>query len=209
MAPKKQKVLFTRELGDFVVLTPRDWEAIEKEYGHKIPFGIRVRLDLVTIWFTMFEPAARNAPRKRVIVPKIRRLRNAAHDLNSDLVDRSTGRPDPNMDLILDRFFRTPEQLVHFKPVIQFELLAHLSYQIEELCDEIITTVGEPNYTGHEKNQTWNIWITLISLIMRSAELTSTIRKDVDKQKSSSKFVVLVREIQNRLPREIWRPLYR
>jgi hypothetical protein len=207
MAPRKQKVLLSRGIGKWVVLTNDDWSEIEKQYKHKVPDGVRLRIALVTIWYTMLQPATTASPRIKTILPKVKRLQKVARSLAINITDPETGRPESDLRLILDLCFATPQQAVLAAPIVQFELLAHLVHMIDRLCAQIITTVSQPDYSGFENFQVWNLWVALVSLIADSANLPSKIRKDIDKQHINrhSQFVILIREIQSRLPEAVRR----
>ena len=207
MSPRKQKILFSKGIGSWIVLTNSDWSAIEKQYKHKIPIGVRVRITLVTIWFTKLHPAAMASPRIKTILPKVKRLQKAARSLVIDLIDPKTGRPESDLRLISDLCFVTPQQLAATMPFIEFELLAHWVNEIDRLCEQIIKTVSQPDYSGFEKFRVWNFWVAMVSLIVNSANLPSKIRKDIDKQSRPSQFVILISQIQKRLPEAARRKL--
>jgi hypothetical protein len=176
----------------------------EKHYGHKLGEDVRQQIGLATSILSINYASYKVAPRIRPTLKKIHNLQKAIDSLLPDFLEKGEA-PDSDMEAILNLFSRSPEQFTLIFPAVQFEIMAHALYSLKSLCNRIENDVRDPDYVGCEENHIWNTWVVLLTLILRSANLPTEVRKDIDKQKTTSEFVSLVREMQLRMPRAMCR----
>jgi hypothetical protein len=206
MAPRKQRIGHRKSYGEPFTFAEADWSHFENHYGHKLNEDVRSLISLATIIFSLRSSPDRDVPRLRPTLTKLRNLQEAVDSLLPDLIQ--DGEP-PKSDLreILDFVSRSKAQVSLFFPIFQFDILAHQLYSLKVICARIEKELCDPDYNLGEKNQQWNVWIVMLTLTLQSSNLPTEVRKDIDKQRAPSEFVHLVREIQNRIPQTLRRPL--
>jgi hypothetical protein len=203
----EETIVHLKSRGEPFVFADTDWGLFETRYGHKLTKEVRQLISLTTLIFSFRAPGA---PDEMVHVrPMLTKIRKLQLSIDSILHDLSTSGtpPETSLEFLYDFVFRSKQQIDIFFPILKFDILGHKLYDLKHLCKLIDTELNDPDCLSSEMTQQWNVWIVMLTLVLRWARLPTKVRKDVDKQKTESPFVQLVRELQIRMPRSLRRQL--
>ena len=181
-------------LGHFVVFGEDDWKAMESENvcGHELPQKARKLLSLATLYLTLMLPLEKSAPRldektakKPNVVQQLKELMTRAEKLRAQLFSShywvEEYRPD-GPPITLNSRLQTElaaicdvdeDGVVNDFSILRFSLGATIGS-----CDNILRKSRSDNF-GYIDGQTWNIWIALVTPILKSHDLPFRTRKDV------------------------------
>ena len=211
MSKKFRKLPQGPKLGHFVVFGEDDWTAMESKnvYGHSLPRNVRELVSLSTLYLTLALPLEKSAARlsdeienKSSVEQKLARLKKHAEELRVELFSPHhwTSEYQPDRPLALGTRLALELDEIGGSEADDFDLLRVSLGATIASCDRVLEKVkGYSNRDG----QTWDIWIVLLTLIMKSNQLPYGTRKDAyqirkDEEKfSPPPFVRLIQHLQN------------
>jgi hypothetical protein len=150
------------------------WKQIERAYDHALPDNVRQAIVAPTINYLRFEPFERAAQPVSLERRSLETVQRAAETLYKELVTAPA-------------ITRTAYEVVQRLP----SLVGEYASQLARLDDA--------NLPCHREGACWEDWVLAL---MRIAEQSAGVRTDTDKNWRQSPFVVLVYELQQRLPPE-------
>ncbi len=192
-----------------IVITDRDWERIESNYGHPIPRDLRDKIQQST---QAFASSAICEVRAADVVD----ARKATKTLLSSgkAFQRAITEPT-EMDgrfyaFHLVRNYIRDDRLGDYFALHSQDPVKALSgvlTSFEVACEKALAELSDPNRAEIMVGEAWEEWIHQLTAILDESGLPTAARKDSDKQKGStpSSFVAFVRELQECVPTACWR----
>jgi hypothetical protein len=178
---------------------------VEAEFGHKLLPSAWRQVEASTSLFTFALPGIKSAMPLQDISKNLRKLASAARSLRQKI----SGEPCPDAtNLTLKDIHQN--YLQNIQPLYLTGFLLDLldaisaaSTFVDESMKEVRTgklTIPHENFS---EDEWWNIWIGLLTRVMREHGLPYQARKDSDKRKlGPSPFVLFVFELQKQMPVE-------
>jgi hypothetical protein len=200
---KRKKRLPHGQLGKPIVLENTVWRAVADAAKIKLTHPVLARLHLSTIWLGGFGQIERSAPAK-VALTKIKRLEELINDLRRDFPSGSDQESElffSNLPEIQRYFTRSKEQFQQVGLMFLLEMLSHVLMLNQKLLRAILKIGVNPNPV-YAEGEAWDIWIVLLTNILKNAGLPTEVRND---QEKPSRFAVFVREIQDHLPSHLYK----
>jgi hypothetical protein len=159
----------------------------ENVYGHELPQSVRELLSLATLFLTLYLPVEKSAPRlderaakKPNVVQQLKELMTRAQLFSSHYWAeeyRPDGPPmtlDSRLQAELAAICDVDEDsVVNDLSLLRFSLGATVGS-----CDNILKKLRSDEF-GYKDGETWNIWIALVTLILKFHDLPFRTRKDV------------------------------
>jgi hypothetical protein len=201
-------------LGHFVVFGEDNWKAMESKnvYGHSLPRKVRDLVSLATLYPTLVLPLEKSAPRlsddnekKSLVEKELACLKKQAEELRTKLFSAhhwaSEYQPDRDH---LDLGFRLALELDEAggSEADDFDLLRISLGATIESCERVLKKVSLADY-GNRDRQSWDIWVVLLTLIMKSNQLPWNTRKDAYQIRNSEEkflpppFIRLIKYLQD------------
>jgi hypothetical protein len=203
MSKKFSKLPQGPVLGSFLVLGNEDWAEIESETAYKLPQNVRDLLGLATLYLTLMLPQEKSAPRLDAkITEKLTMLQMQAQNLRAELFSphywkenyQPSGSP-----IDLENKLALELQDIRENPNNPFGLLRFSLGATIASCERVLKTVGDLKDGNFRDGLTYDTWIVLTTLVMKSNGLQygagNSRRREETK---SSPFVKLIKELQQR-----------
>ena len=201
---KKPKIGYSSFHGKSIAFSSEQRRKIETEYGQgQLPHDLWQQIEAATSILTAFGSAARGAPQADRISKKLERLGKAARELRQEIFDQAQA-PEEVEPLtpreIYEKYFHVPapEQIPHNL----FPFLEDVLGGLDKLTQSIAQELRSGREVGFSEDYSWSLWIRMLGELMKKHGLPAEARKDVDKQKRQSPFVLFVRELQQHIPPE-------
>jgi hypothetical protein len=201
---KRKRRLPHGQLGKPIVLANEDWREIADAAKIKLTTPILMRLDLSTIFLGALGQLERSAPSKAVL-SKIRKLEKLISAMRHDFPNVSDQASElffSQLAEIQQYATRTEEQFQQIGLMFLLELFSHVLMLNQKLLRAILKYAVVPDSYKYIEGNVWDLWIILLTTILKNAGLPTEVRKD---QENTSKFVIFVREIQARLPSHLYK----
>lgn len=200
---KRKRRLPHGQLGKPIVLEIEDWRAIASAAQIELTPSVLARLTLATTFLATRGHLEKSAPSKAVF-RKIEKLERVITELRSDFPsgsDQNSKQFFAQLPKIQQYATRSPEQFRQVGLMFLLELFSHLLMLNEKLVKMILkyTTHADPLYVV---GSVWDLWIIALTRILEHAGLPTEVRHD---QENPSRFVIFVREIQERLPTDLYK----
>jgi hypothetical protein len=173
---KRRKFFRSPVEGYFMTFGDNNWAEIESEkiYGHTIPKAARDLISLATLYLTFWLPRERSAPRLDGPTKKrMTELLELAMKIRSELFpdylwdNRSNLHKKDNIGL----------QLAETGHEDDFGIFLVCLNGIIELDYYILREIDNGEYGGLREGDTWNTWVTLITLILQANNLPTGVRE--------------------------------
>jgi hypothetical protein len=157
--------------------TNEQWKQIERAYGRTLTDDIRQEIVAATTNFLLFEPFERAAEPVSLERRRLQTVQRAVETLYDAIVTAPATTA-------------TAREIVQRLPSLAGECASHLA------------RVDDPSLPGHCEGACWEDWVLALTRIAKQHSLPAGVRTDTDKNWRQSEFVVLVYELQQRLPPE-------
>jgi hypothetical protein len=207
MARPIPRIDLLKRLGKPIVFSVDGRAAIEAKYGHKLTSEQWEQITDVTSILATFIPGITGATRLRAVLSKLLKLEAAAKSLRSEfneIPDRGNFTPQEIYWAFFARRRHCPQ------PGEEFLFLEEILGAVIKFSEYARQQIEKPDprlpssWLAFSEGEVWNIWVNAVTKIMKQSGLPYQVRKDSDKNKkeSPSPFVTLIKELQNRLPKE-------
>jgi hypothetical protein len=112
--------------------------------------------------------------------------------------NNTTAEAERYADALINQYFHHPA----VPDMDKLHGMAWLASLFVAACDIVLEQLDGPKKRGRRKGDAWQWWVTRLEAILGSHDLPTSVRKDVDKNKTGkpSPFVAFVRELQGSLP---------
>jgi hypothetical protein len=207
MPPRRRRLAFGMPREEHALLTLDDWRAIMQVSGINLRAPELTRVFLSTLFLTTCMPIEQSAPSK-ALLNKIQKLAKLVSSLRVNFPTDDNQDSDLiscELDRIRKYVTQSREQLTLLGH--QF-LLVLFSYQLkvtESLVTAILRASKDPKAPEFVEGTTWDTWINVLTLILKNAGHPVEARNDYSDLEMPSPFVIFVRELQNRLPRHLYK----
>jgi hypothetical protein len=200
---KRKRRLPHGQLGEPITLEIEDWREIAKISKFDLKPSVLVRVILATMALAIHGQAESSAPSKAVFA-KISKLNKIITALRSDFPSGS----DQDSELFFAKFSEIQEYVTSSREQVQqteliflLEFFSHMLWLNQRLIGMLLKYATRPDPLLVEGN-VWDLWIISLTTIFKNAGLPTEVRKD---QESPSRFVIFVREVQERLPGHLYK----
>jgi hypothetical protein len=221
MSRRSPKIPMASAGGDSeIIISDKDWLRIENEkmYGHRLSPDTKNRIIEATKKFVYWEVFERNAPPLSEAHDWIRSAQEAASEFRRVLLNmaparkrrrarcapaalsvnssRRSGESDVSVyaNHLVRKNFNDPR-------LVQGDRLRHLGGVLRSFVDACERALRD-NESGYVEGESWNDWILSLTKILKAEQLPTKASNSYSKSGASSPFVLLVEELQNRLPKE-------
>ena len=186
---KRKRRLPHGQLGKPIVLANEDWRAIADAAKIKLTPPIVMRLDLSTIFLGAHGQAECSAPSKAVLA-KISKLEELISAMRGDFPNGSDQASELFFSQLAEIYqcvTRTEEQFQQIGLMFLLELFSHVLMLNQKLLRAILKYAVAPDSYKYTEGNVWDLWIILLTTILKNAGLPTEVRKD---QENTSKFVI-------------------
>ena len=189
-----------------LTISERDWKRIERVYGCQLSIPFREDVRKVTEEFLDCALLMNAAPPARQAAERIELIKNAAREFENVVLRRPANishEADFYARSLILPYVNLPSQ----RGRDGLQTLALVMLEIRRACnraiadyEKIIAGIGSAGAAN--KGAAWDFWIRSLTELMKREDLPTAARKDTDKQRHQSPFVLFVCELQKCLPDE-------
>jgi hypothetical protein len=180
-----------------LVMSEVDWRRIEVAYASPLSANVRKKIIKTTQQFIDWEWAEREARPIQEAQKEIEAYKKAVANFLQSL-DADTDTSAIVQHMISKNF--NCRALTRGDP---FFFLETVLPELEAACDRALSKLAPtPTIITLKQGDVWKWWIRALVKVLEESSLPTSVRKDSDKSADLSPFVLLVRELQNCLPKE-------
>jgi hypothetical protein len=204
---------------DFALLDKIDWDAACNELGGQIDPKVCDQITLVTGWYLFNSGVNTVVTPLKSMLGKLAKLRTAAEDVRFAFSKeappkvpfspkrkstQSLGRKI--LTKIEKRYFRLPNSEPLFYEDAVYPLLLHVIEAVIVVIAWVEIEVSDPTFPAYVKEFNWEIWIHMLTGIMKRNGLPYKVNKATLKPtQRASPFVRFVLKLQEGFPKEFKR----
>jgi hypothetical protein len=191
----RQRLLPHGQFDGFFVLPNEALSTAAKASGIKLNASVKARIFLATMAFVVHGQIEHSAS-SPAVVRKIKKLLNLTRSLRNDFPNQNRKEWFSDLGKTLRYVLQSEEQLHQVGPAFFLELFSHTLELNQTLLENTLRSLSNSDLKL-TKGGSWDLWIVVLTLIFRAAELPTGIRRD---ELGTSPFVAFVYEIQKHLP---------
>jgi hypothetical protein len=198
MTSRVEKARIPVQAGKPIIFSEFQWARIEKAYGHELAEPVRTSMLLATEALRLVGTVEINAPALRKMIVKTKNLRDAARSLLKE-IGWQEGAAWKSFEAMTKDTATVVKEIPNSH--LQFLLVVN---SVFAGCNLVLRDWESDG--GLREGWMWDAWVQSITELMQHYGLPSTVRTDTrDVKKVNSKFVWLIKELQEHVPRELRR----